>query len=368
MSFNVNISVKAIDEASAVLKTVDASAKSLLDRAKELYAATERGTKITDAAAKEIRKLSSDVRAHENATRLLSRAWLASHSNLNLVLDGFRKAASLGRTVLSVVNSLFLASTAQATATKNLRDAQIDLAKAEQDVKYWQDEVRKALVEAGEGSDRYREAIRELDRALKDLEEAERRRRDALEDLNRVQAQSQLQILGLGLTMLEIVPSTAVLIAHLSALKAAGMAAALGTGLLASAVAGLAAGLGYGLYNVVQFKDATNTWEDAVRKAYAETQKLPVGLREVAYGFTVAGAGLILIGDKLGVFFGTTLPKMFAEGFEWIRSGFAELSEKLSEIGGWIWSRLQEGWESLASTLSGIWGNIKSAASSAWTP
>jgi hypothetical protein len=367
MSFSINISVKAVDEASATLRNVDSAAKNLLDRVRELYAATERGTKLTDSAAKEIRRLASDVRAQENAQRLLSRAWLASHDSLLLVMDGFRRAASLGRNVLDVVNSLMLASTAHATATKNLRDAQIDLAKAEEDVNYWQNEVNRALEEGGEGSDRYNAALRELDRATRELEEAKRRLRDAQDELNNVQAQGQIQLLGLGLRMLDIIPSATLLASTLTALKTAGTLAALGTGLLVTAVAALGAGLAYGLVNVFQHKTALNTWEDAVRAAYAETQKLPSGLREVAYGFTVAGAGLILIGDKLGVFFGTTLPKMFSEGFEWIRSRFAELGGKMREVADGIWSFLQEGWSRFTATLSGIWGTISSNASAAWS-
>ena len=365
MSFSINISIKALDEASATLRQVDACAKSLLDRARELYAATERGTKITDSAAKEIRKLASDIRVQEQAQRLLSRVWLASHDSLLLVMDGFRRAAHVGRDLLSIVNSLMLASTTHATAAKNLRDAQVDLAKAEEDVAYWQSEVNRAQEEGD--PERLAEAQRELESALRGLESAQRRLRDAQDDLNRVQAQSQIQLVGLGLTALDLVPSVLALVASLAALKAAGLAAALGTSLLVGAVAVLGAGLAYGVVNVFQHKTALNTWEDAVRAAYAETQKLPSGLREVAYGFTVAGAGLILIGDKLGVFFGTTLPKMFSEGFEWIRSGFAELGGKMREVADGIWSFLQEGWSRFTATLSGIWGTISSNASAAWS-
>ena len=365
MSFSINISVKAVDEASATLRNVDAAAKSLLDRARELYAATERGTKISGEAAKEIRALARDVRVQEQAQRLLSRAWLASHDTLLLVMDGFRRAAHVGRDLLSIVNSLMLASTAHATASKNLRDAQIDLAKAEEDVAYWQREVNRAQEEGD--PEKLAEAQRELKRALEELESAQRRLRGAQDDLNRVQAQSQIQLVGLGLTALDLVPSVSALAASLAALKAAGLAAALGTSLLVGAVAALGAGLAYGVVNVVQHKTALNTWGDAVRAAYAETQKLPTGLRELAYGFTVAGASLILFGVKVGEFFGTTLPKMFSEGFEWIRSGFAELGDKVREIADGIWGFLQEGWSSFTETLGGIWGTISSEASSAWS-
>jgi hypothetical protein len=365
MSFSINISVKAVDEASATLRNVDSAAKSLLDRARELYAATERGTKISAEAAKEIRALARDIRAQEQAQRLLSRAWLASHDTLLLVMDGFRRAAHVGRDLLSIANSLMLASTAHATASKNLRDAQVDLAKAEEDVAYWQREVNRAQEEGD--PKRLAEAQRELERALRELESAQRRLRDAQDDLNRVQAQSQIQLVGLGLSALDLIPSISALAASIAALKAAGLSAALGASLLVGAVAALGAGLAYGVVNVVQHKTALNTWGDAVRESIKATEGFPPVLRELALAFTVTAGGLILVGDRLGVFFGTELPKMFSEGFEWVRSGFAELSAQIGEAASWLWGFLQEGWSSFTETLGGIWNTISSEASAAWS-
>jgi len=386
MSFSINISVKAVDEASATLKSVDSAAKSLLDRARELYAATERGTKLTDSAAKEIRKLASDVRAQENATRLLSRAWLASHDSLLLVMDGFRRAAHVGRALLLIVNSLMLASTAHATATKNLRDAQVDLAKATQDTQYWADQLKKAQQE-GDPS-KITEAYREYQRALQEVDEANRRLRDAQDEVNRVQSQSQIQLVGLGLTALDLVPSVSALVASLAALKAAGLAAALGTSLLVGAVAALGAGLAYGAVNAFQHKTALNTWGDAVRESIKATEDFPPVLRELAFAFTVTSGGLILIGDRLGVFFGTDLPNMIKSGFEAVKTSFAKLAVTLSGIwstitsaasSAWsgisstvisfaqdLWGRLQSGWNTMVSATSQAWENIKSAASQAW--
>ncbi|MEM3734845.1 MAG: hypothetical protein QW158_07875, partial [Nitrososphaerales archaeon] len=191
----VVISIKAYDEASATLKQVAVEASSLREKAAALFRETQGGTKITAEYVNQIREANRESRLQSEVYSTLRRSSIASFGVLNLVADAFGRIAAVGRLASSILSQVLIANTAQATAAKNLRDAEVDLAKAKENVRIALEKLREA--EEKMDPKAMEAARRELKAAYEEEEAAARRLRDAQEAVNNTMVTTQAQILGL---------------------------------------------------------------------------------------------------------------------------------------------------------------------------
>ncbi len=363
----VTITVRAIDQASRILRQTAGETGALHERATALFKETQGGQRITAQTAAEIRGLARDLRLQDQAQRSLARTWLAGRGQLQLVGDAFRRVAAAGRTAANVLSQLSIIQTANVTAAKNLKDTQMDVAAAQEKTTYWTLELQKAQEEGD--TEKMREAYRSQQTAVAELEQAQRRLRDAQYEVTEAQTRNQIHAAALGLSLLDLVPSVTLTAASLTALKTAGM---LGASVLWGAVAAagaLAAGFGLAAANVVIHRGAVESWGEAVEAARRGTEGFPPVLKELADVLTISAGGWILLGERVAVFTSESwggLSKWWSDTEKGFETWRGVVGGTLSNWAGDAWNTIVGWGESTYGFITGVWTSIADSLSSIW--
>lgn len=370
----VVISIKAFDAASATLRQVSVETSTLKERAAALFRETQGGTRITAEHVSQIKELTRETRLQSELYHSLRRSATASFGVLNLVGDAFGRVASMGRMVSSVLNSLLTASIAQSTASKNLRDAQVDLAKAQEDVRIALEKLREAE-EAGDVK-AIEEARRELKAAYEAEEQALRRLREAQEEVNNVNIQTQAQILATAASALSAVPMMIALAGGVKMLTAAlgpvGLALtaiSVALPILAAAwegnwgnIRGVAEAAGKAISDALGWVASGLSW------LASEASKHLSGVVEA---FKWVGEGISKVASFLQdvwggyVKFWQTVWSMVLEvfqrflsvlqsGLDWFKDVWSAAWRGIYAVGEWVWAKIS----AAAGFLADVWGKF----------
>jgi hypothetical protein len=225
----------------------------------------------------------------------------------------------------------------------------------------------------------YGEEAPEVLKAKSDWIEASEKAKEAAE--REARAQQELYI-WYGLTALTAAGMASSVIANLGKIAATltlakaaltGLAGALSAGSIAvgGLVAGLAllaGGLAYSFVNIVQHKDATVSWREAILASIEGLKGYPPVLRELLTALTMAAGGWILFAEKASI----ALTDAAAKISSWASDVTAKLGGWISElgarIGGWVSEAGGKiaGWASEASSMIGSWASDVGAKISAW--
>jgi hypothetical protein len=340
-------------------------AEDVKARIEALFEAYSKGRVTNEEFDRSVRELHSSLIAKVRAVNMLSTAYRAAHPNLMLFSQAMSTLQSVAYRGLSLFNSYMLYQL-------RLGDASRDAARAKEEAERAERNYLDLLRQYGEEAP-------EVLKAKSDWIEASEKAKEAAE--REARAQQELYI-WYGLTALTAAGMASSIIANLGKIAATltlaktaltGLAGAVSAGSIAVAglVAGLAllaGGLAYSFVNIVQHKDATMSWREAILASIEGLKGYPPVLRELLTVLTMAAGGWILFAEKASIALTDTAAKISSWASDvsakvggWISEVGAKIGGWASEVGGKI-----SAWVSEASSKIGGWVSDVGAKISAW--
>lgn len=199
MPAEVFLSIKASDEASAVLAEASKNAEDFRQRVLELAKQVEQGGEAGRKAYGEMRELSRQLNASERAAKLVVDAWEDQHRvglQTLSVLQGMSTMASRLTGMFTQYNTLQIRinqlEEARAAATEKVTAAQEALAAA-------QEKLTAVIAQYGPESKQAEEAARAVEKAQRDLAKAQEEATAAGEKLAAAQQQNTMMLVGFAL-------------------------------------------------------------------------------------------------------------------------------------------------------------------------
>ncbi|MEM3646527.1 MAG: hypothetical protein QW334_00080 [Thermofilum sp.] len=195
----VFLSIKASDEASAVLQEASKNAEDFRSRVVELAKQVEQGGEAGRKAYGEMRELSRQLNASERAAKLVVDAWEDQHhvglQTLN-VLQGMSSMAGRLTNMFTQYNTLQIRinqlEEARAAATEKVTQAQEALAAA-------QENLTMVVAQYGPESKQAEEAAKAVEKAQRDLAKAQEEAKTAAEKLAAAQQQNTMMLVGFAM-------------------------------------------------------------------------------------------------------------------------------------------------------------------------
>jgi len=317
------------DKASAELRKVSESTRELTQRAAFLYKETQVGSRVTKELSENAQRLNRDLTLQQDNYSAVRRAAIASMGTWRLVGDSFNRIAAVGNTLSGVFTQMNAMYTRMTLVARNLHDANIELAKAEDDVRIALENLR-AAEESGDPR-AISEARAELKRAYEAEQQAVKRLRDTQEELRITEDQTRIQQIAFGLSFLDLVPAVVTSVIGLKMLGATLSLVGAGTALVTTGIFAAAAALGIGLGAAVRFRMEMDRWPQSIGEVAEMFKTWPPILREIGTLMTLGFSGW-------GKFFTEMLP--------------AALATALRHLVAW-WSNIQTGFGRWLEGLGG---------------
>ena len=297
-------------------------AEDVKGRVEALFEAYAKGRVTNEEFDRSVRALYTSLFTKVRAVNMLSTAYRAAHPNLMLFSQAMSTLQSIAYRGLTLFNSYMLYQL-------RLGDAARDAARAKEEAERAERNYLDLLRQYGEAAPEVLKAKSDWIEAAERAKEASEREARAQQELYIWYGLTALTAAGMASTLIanfgKIVAAVTAAKAGLSGLAGAVSAGSLAVGGLVAGLALLAGGLAYSFVNIVQHKDATLSWREAISASLEGLKGYPPVLRELLTVLTMAAGGWILFAEKVSI--------SLSEAASRVSSWASEVGAK---IRGWV--------------------------------
>jgi hypothetical protein len=316
-------------------------------------AAFQRGEVGAQSVDKALRRLDSANSAVVNSTNKAVNAWRAAHPTLAQFERGIGRLSSIASTLRGIFDSVNILTLRMQGNTREMAEAEKVAAEATRArIKAHQDYV--------EGSPERIIAEQNEREALERLVEAQRENFNALVQ-GTLQTGAYIALLAAPITKFAVwIAHTKTFTTVIAALGEAFTLSGVATGALVAGIGVALASLGLGIGAALKFRVELGRWPRSIEEVAKGFEGWPPVLKEIGTIMTTGVAGW-------GKFFEEILPSALGKAHASLTDWFGNVQRQFGTWMSGVADFITSGWNSLTSTLQGIWNGILSFAGDVWS-